>query len=492
MADADAKAGESAMQGDRRVPHPYGDILDDCLQKLVEAGPAERVAVRIAERLLVLLSNEPPPTADGDLALEEMATQVAAEEAAGILGYAGGAVLSADTCAQLLAWVRTHSSETPEAQSHRTGFRLARAIALAIDETRGDSFRDEFLASGEHVVRPDRAHPVDDLLQLHWLGGASANTRPSRLPHSRPDVLPHLRLGDPVSAHVRFTIDYDMSGRLGPLALAASLRIASCHPNAALDEFDIRIDQRSFVNDGPRDRAKQVVLMKGLLNVASREGANVVVFPEYSLHWSDREEIRAHLGELDSPPLLVVGGTSAVIDSSEGTRVNEAVVWAGDREFRQAKAFPAEILSYVEAIDPEPVPRFHVFSSSGLTVAVLVCRDGAAPDVIAQLANLGTNVCLVPAFTDRLASLVGSVCSLRTLSQAFVCITNTASTLDWPGEAPPWRADAIFDGPYEAPPAPVVCPPAGPRVPGPGLWLFDSATKQAQWYPLETIPETID
>jgi hypothetical protein len=384
---------------------------------------------------------------------------------------------------------------------------VARAIAGAVEQRMWKRFLAWFRSQTIVELGPDRIHPVGRYDPTALIG-RSANTRPTRLPTHRTDQLEHLRLGDRRSSEYRVTLNFDLWNHLEPFARVERLRIATVHPNLTLAEFrtepDVdelraamaRGEHGPFRNLGPRAGDAQHETLVALVRHAADLLADVIVIPEYCLATAERERLCSAIEELPRRPSLVVAGSSEV---TREPRTNEGWLVVPDRPgLSLQKVFPAEVASHYEEIASQP--EITAYWTARWVISVLICRDAMAPDIVSQLGDLGVNLLLVPAFSDRTGSLVASACTLRTVSQAFVAVAvaparwtfdaldslpagaqEPATSGENDGDA---RVEAAFDGPYEAPPHLAAAPgPEAPgRGPGVGLWLFDAFDRTLAWH----------
>jgi hypothetical protein len=112
---------------------------------------------------------------------------------------------------------------------------------------------------------------------------------------------------------------------------------------------------------------------------------------------------------------------------------------------------------------------------------VLICLEALSDEIINQLADIGTNLVLVPAMSAKTASMVGVVSALCARSQAFIVMANGPRSWSF-SQLPvddPSRCEAFFAGPYEGWPS-SWCLPSGGGQRRPdriALWLFRAAKR---------------
>ncbi|WP_428849498.1 hypothetical protein C5142_17135 [Rhodococcus sp. BGS-1C] len=364
----------------------------------------------------------------------------------------------------------------------------AHAIACTVDAEFSNTFEEWFRAEIHVDVARDRVYPVARYNPKRFIGGHSANTKPSKLPSRALDCTEHLGLGDRRTTAYGLVIDYEHWHHLAPLSETEQLKIAAAQPNMSLSEYDIQEGPNGKVrNCGPSDPDRQHRRLVEIVRHSADSGVDVLVLPEYSLHSKHRNELQRSVDDLAvAPPSLIVAGTSEVHDGHGSDRI-ENHAWlmvAGGYGSSQGKVFAAEMSGHMEGI--EPVGSVRIIRSEEWTIAVLICRDAMSPDLVDLLSRCGVNLLLVPAFSERTATIIGQATSLSIRSQAFVAVAVGPAV--WTNDAvedrpqDPTRVEAAFSGPYEVPPSVVSLPPEGfNRTSGRGLWVFDAVSRTTEW-----------
>lgn len=383
--------------------------------------------------------------------------------------------------------------------------RTAREIAEVIAIHRADRLED-FWATPVRTLHPGRGYPP--CLRYPKVGdldGVALNTAPNKLPTKLGQV-EGIRLAGEAARwfDIKVTswpINNDPLASLGDKQ--RPLVIATCHPNYPLEEFDAPYDpdKRTFQVDGPVNRPRQRWLLRRQMEDAVAAGASIVVIPEYGIHVDDRKDLRELVESLGHQrPRLIVAGTSrtnAIRKKGTGwvnVVVNRVVIWAGDHTWSQDKLYPAPITYRVPDF-PAPVAmrestapgrEIQVIRTPNWVVAVLICRDVLAHEIVDELAELGVNLCLVPNSSPHSGSIISSLASLRTRSQAVTVVANTPALVE--GQA---VLDAAFDGPFEHPPAGIARL-SSERAAGPGIWVWTPTGKTAgaTWHPTVTANDT--
>lgn len=333
---------------------------------------------------------------------------------------------------------------------------LMRAVSQGIDDAVGPGFLDAFKNRIWLELRPGTVFPVTHYDPRPILGTGHLTTPPDRLPAIDLGVVKHLRLADERFATYRVVLDWDASNSLAGLDAPPPMKIATWHPNRALDEFesvDVPATQEGSSSEivpplspvQPQDARIQVSRLARAVDETARVGARIAVLPEYSLGEADREAVRRLLSDVEPPPVLTVGGSS-VVSTADGRAVNQAVLWMADREYPLTKVHPAVVAGQTEDIDPGSELR--VFCAPNWALSVLVCMDAYSTDVIRLLEDVGVNLVIVVAMTDATASLLGNVSSVPARTQGICLLAN--APLRWGDAADPDRAVSALLTPHRA------------------------------------------
>jgi hypothetical protein len=386
---------------------------------------------------------------------------------------------------------------------------VARALAGAIDNLVGNTYIEWFKNLGEVKLEEGRPYPTNSHDPRPWLDRQESNSNPANSPGRDLSWTHRLRIAG--ASHVNYVIDFDMWNRLGPIGADHGFVAAVAQPNHHLGEFDIRWhndDPRSYANHGPQNHDEQTARISRLVETATAAGAEVVLLPEYSLTEKVRNDLLASVSKHATRPLLLCSGIST--GAGDHYVANEAwslVVTPGiDRSYSPKspeKIYGAKVNGYDERIYAASEVR--IYMSDNWTIAPLICRDAMDDAILNQLAVLGTNLLLVPAMSEKTATMVGAVSALCHKSQAFIALANgpaewtypdppaalsSASgvfpqTFPRPVDAPatppdePTRYEGFFAGPYGSHPYGFPVPPrgGGRREGELGLWLFAASEK---------------
>lgn len=275
----------------------------------------------------------------------------------------------------------------------------ALAAAWGIDDVCWPAFTPHWIRAQDDVFTLDNGEffPVDD---AQWpAAGSPITSRPANL-GVRAGELPHVRVHEasPVA------IEWDSRSRIELTAALDSARVIAGVLPASVREGDEAIRTNMWARE-VRQRAIHFF-------ASAADRANVVVLPELS---TDDDLIR-ELQDLTPADVLVVGG-SRMSDADDGRRVNRASWWVGEMRFEHDKYAPAR--NEVDDWGLQPTsPRITLALAHGWRVAVLICRDLLAPDVLAALIRAGVSLVLVPAWTARTEAFEAAAASLAVYSQA--------------------------------------------------------------------------
>lgn len=407
-----------------------------------------------------------------------------AEEIRVVVTQAGatGSLVAGDALREVTALLETALAAVGEASDARKVV-AAHAVAVGLDRAVYQALRHFFQAENSRLIAEGEVYPVQsfDLVAPTQLIPKPFNTAPASVQDLAFDYTEHLRLGDYRASQYRFIVDWDAHDRLAELATVRELRLAACQPNRDLSEYRLVPEPTSegfpeggaiddaFENHGPSDPDQGDVVQE-LVQLASAQGCQVVVVPEYALTVEQRRTVFKSLDEMTDPPILVIGG-SARIDVGENT-VNQACLWMprGGR-YPLTKVNPATVEGRTEDVD-WAAREIRVFVTRRFTVAAVVCRDIMSQTIRRQLEDIGVTLLLVPAMAGRTRTLVDNACELVSATQAFVAVGNGPAL--WLNEEPDAdRTQAAFHGPYGSPGGPTEVPPAAAALQGPGVVIFD-------------------
>nr|WP_202563183.1 carbon-nitrogen hydrolase family protein [Agreia sp. COWG] len=183
-------------------------------------------------------------------------------------------------------------------------------------------------------------------------------------------------------------------------------------PTAHGDDEAIGVAVAQFA-PGP-DADANLATITRLASVATRRGASLVVFPEYSSYFSEPfgEGFLAHAETLEGPFVSALGALAASLGvhivagmieaTSSGDRFSNAVVAlaptgelvASYRKLHLYDAFGAAESDWVE---PGLIGAPETFALGELTVGLQTCYDIRFPEVTRRLVDAGVDLALVPA-----------------------------------------------------------------------------------------------
>lgn len=306
---------------------------------------------------------------------------------------------------------------------------VARGLAGAIDHLAGETFLEWFRNHSELVIEEGRPYPVIRHDPRRWLGTHPPNTNPARLQSRDLDATPHLKIASQ-HAGFRYVIDFGLWNRLSPIGSYDGLIVAVGQPNLHLSEFGYAHpgNPPTIANHGPLDNNMQIDRIKRLVEEATRHAAQIILLPEYSLSETVSTQLVQWLPQLENPPVVFcaghVGGPDAdgYVENESFLLVNTPGTDRGWTQRSNAKTTSAVINGLHERIRLASDVR--LYASAECTLGVLVCVDAMNNEVIDRLADLGTNLLLVPAMSPKTATMVGTVIALCSRSQGFIALAN--------------------------------------------------------------------
>lgn len=371
----------------------------------------------------------------------------------------------------------------------------ALGLAEAIDVLTGHTFMPWFKGEGELTVGAGVVYPIREHDPRGWLGGNSANTRPSHMPSRRLSSTARLQVASKDVEAFSYVLDFYSWDVLSDLGANEDLIAAVGQTNAHLDEFHIEFAAEpvpTYANHGPADHESHASLVSELISASGAADAEILLLPEYGLASTSKDLVVNQLSSIDKVPRLVISGVSSGTDD-EGYIINDAIMivtTAADGVSRvmslPPKISPAKVEGLTEHIRRGSEVR--VFLTGRWTIAILICFDAMDAQIIDQLAALGVNLLLVPALSEKTASIIGSATSLCHRSQAFVVVATGPARWESAKLAitspPEERSEAVFAGPYATSPDPMAAS-STPDKGGRGrtnLWTFRYPTRELTEY----------
>lgn len=392
----------------------------------------------------------------------------------------GSVVSSRPHASQLEALSRIadqHLDRFGEAPGEDAKAVVARGTAIGLGRSMPDTMHEWYAARGELVLEPGKLHPVHSYDPTPYLQGP-ANTNPQSLPTASLRAVPHFRLGDDETASYRVVLDWDARNRLAPLTARRPMKIAAAQVNTSQDELEVEWVSvpdgwKAVRVQGPRDPDAQVATVRTVLRLAAAEQVDVLLLPEYALGVDSRQEVVDELTDLAWRPTLVVGGSARVVVTDAAAR-NQGVLWMPQgAPLTLTKAHQARICEHAEDVSTAGA-EFRVLISGDWAVCTLICADALSTTLLRLLEDVGVNLLLVIAMSEKTTSMVGNWSGLVVGAQAFAALANGPALWDPPVDG---RATAAFQGPYATGPAPTLVFEGEIEAPVPGLVVYDTAAR---------------
>ena len=318
---------------------------------------------------------------------------------------------------------------------------VARALAEVIDARYGHTFAASFARRSPYQPRVGDPLPLDSP-DLRAVTALPPTSPPWRLAN-RLDETRRVRLAGEWSTQFRVVFDYSAVHILSGLVTADTV-VATCHPNARMDEIRFPKDHRgrSF-GVGPADPDAQRSRLDSLISTAVAAGASIVVLPELCVTEDLAWELAEWVRRPDGPRVLVAGSyhhedpAPAGADGRPGRRRNTAAAWVRglDHPLLHDKHSPAD-QPVDEDLQPAGWPelRIHV-TADGWHLVLAICRDLLNPHAVQALAEAGANLVLVPAMSEILVPFGGPVGELVGDDQALVVVANNPAQWPRPGHS---------------------------------------------------------
>lgn len=127
--------------------------------------------------------------------------------------------------------------------------------------------------------------------------------------------------------------------------------------------------------------------------------------------------------------------------------------------------------------------ELRVFRAHEFTVAVVICMDALEMRLWPRLADLGVNLIVIPAMSEKTASMASNAGLVVASCQAFVVLANGPASMLGHQRGSPDRHEAGFIGPYADATQPAWFPQPGgcPGEQERGFWRFDWSTREGEW-----------
>lgn len=300
----------------------------------------------------------------------------------------------------------------------------------AMDRALGAAWISKFRSEGPTKLEtgslfPIGQMPLKELLKNRLAGGTQLSPRPSSLT-SASRFLEHLGRWSGRGVSVRLAFHREVIG---------CSRVAFCLPNAAVAPATFSIERREtpFGDPGfyalrPMDEQAQWSTIKGLLDRAQADGAELVLFPELCMTESLQGRVREWRDETYFDGAVLAGSAHL---SSQVT--NRASLTIGEHDHHHHKMNPYVLKANSAFFDTEEFARTEVVSSSrelvlhffgARSVALLVCKDFLDPELVDALALLRPSLVLVAALSDTTTVFADSAARLRAAGQSISLIAN--------------------------------------------------------------------
>ncbi len=307
----------------------------------------------------------------------------------------------------------------------------AHVLAQMLDARYAHGFGRAFRRGGPSELRVGDPLPLDDA-GLRQVVSVPLTSPPWRLAN-RLDETSHVRLAGRWAEEFRVVLDYRLSGTLGGLSDPSTV-VATCHPNRSVDELILGQKRHGRLFPVvPADEAAQETLLDELIGRAVTAGARVVVLPELCVTSRLATRLQRWVERPEGPVVLVAGS----FHHREGPRRRTtAVVWVrGDPEPIVNNKHRPATRPRPEDIEPDGRPELRVYVADGWHLVVAICRDLLNPEAVHALVEVGANMVLVPAMSERVLAFAGQAAQLVGSCQAIVAIANNPAT--WPHLAGP-------------------------------------------------------
>ncbi|OBH90186.1 hypothetical protein A5678_13200 [Mycobacterium sp. E2733] len=384
----------------------------------------------------------------------------------------------------LVATAKSALSPRPFADTRFSLSVVARGLAGAIDNLAGSTYMTWFKNQGEVTIAEGEPYPVCSHDPRPWLGTHAANTNPASRPNRDLSFTPSLRIATGPLGFT-YTLDFTFWDRLSPLGSSPNgLVMAAAQPNLGLAEFTMDTDNPPndpatwYANHGPGNAVEQVDRITRLIEAAMRQGAELVLMPEYAASEITHTALETALSGKPAPIVFCIGisrpDKNKYVHNEAWLRVSTPGVSQSYSAHFHAKTSGAKLFGAAERI--HTASEIRVFVSPNWSLSVLICVEVLATEIPDQLAKIGANLLLVPAMSEKTGSMARDAGGLREGSQAFVVMAN-GPAFWWPMQDPP--CEAFFAGPYASSPSSWEAPLPGQarKLNKIAAWIFRASRK---------------
>jgi hypothetical protein len=326
--------------------------------------------------------------------------------------------------------------------------RIVHALAMALDEAHGGRFyhdaiewyaaRDGTAGRGplgvRFAVHARAGDPVPISAERRVRVRGSSRSTEGALPYEeRPDRVPHLTVVPELPGDAELIVDFRLHDAIDNFETAV---VATGHPTTRMRDFALE----SFPM-GPADPAATESVLLAALRVAREQKAQLLILPELV----STPEIRARLvagwsalgGEA---PLVLIPGTEHVRDGTQRCNVASVVTmadadefvdgpssWFAHKKFRPTTSWvskmPTRTRRQTEELDYQPV-SLRVHATSGLKIAVLICRDFLESEARRLVEAAEIDVLVIPALAAKLDAFHDPAAELATQYMTEVFVVN--------------------------------------------------------------------
>ncbi|MBF6557417.1 MAG: hypothetical protein IVW52_14885 [Acidimicrobiales bacterium] len=349
----------------------------------------------------------------------------------------------------------------------------AHVFAQLLDARYAHAFGRALRRRGPVELRVGDPLPLDDP-GLRQVVSVPLTSPPWRLAN-RLDETRHIRLAGRWAEEFRVVLDFGLTGALAGLADASS-SVATCHPNRSVEELRLgQVHRGRLFPVAPADEAAQQKVLDDLIGQAVDAGARIVVLPELSVTARLAARLQRWVERPDGLTVLVAGSYH---HSEHGRGRNTAATWVrGVTDPLVADKYSPGDRPLPEGIEPEGRPEVRVHVADGWHLVVAICRDLLNPNAVHALSEVGANLVLVPAMSERVLAFAGQAAQLVGSCQAVVAVANNPAA--WPH----------LDGPASSVPRAVFGHPSLPQQTvlmdtphvDPGVALLELGTGATRW-----------
>lgn len=288
--------------------------------------------------------------------------------------------------------------------------------------------------TGTFAIRPADLYPVGDIDPRILPEGTRLSTRPSGLGVDTGEF-PHVRVQRASAEEDAIEVTFDFRSAIPLEAVFRSLRVATVHPNADLEqEFE--------VPDGPlvfpigTGYARQFEVVHEGCQIALDHDSTLVVVPELTVRPDILARLQGWLDEQWTAACIVAGSSHVTVDGQPSNVSTALLPDYPALTHRKLEACTDHVSGRPpsrEGISPAP-RRITIHVAGRFRFAFVICKDLLDSAVFQSLVRAGVNVLAVPAMSPTTDDYRYRVGEFVGATQGVVVVANNPTSYSRTGD----------------------------------------------------------